>query len=360
MDLAIINNEFEIDSIVDVYKSFIWTDRYDRYGDFEIYVSMTNEMLEIFQNGYYVKMDVSDHLMIVEDISIASDIESGSFLIITGRSLESILERRIIWNQTTLSKNTTIENVVLRLLTNAIINPSITERKISNFIYKASTDNYVKSLKIDGDIQFTGDNLYDVITKICDTYEIGFKITLNDNNQFVFELYAGKNRSYTQDTLPFVEFSPGFDNLINSDFKIITTGYKNVTLVAGEGEGIDRKTISINSNVYSGLNRRELYTDARDLSTNVDGGTLTDDQYNEILTNRGISKLAETQIESSFDAKVDHTQPYIYGRDYYMGDIVQFQNEFGIAYQVRVTESIYTESSNGIEQYPTFKILEED
>ena len=86
MDLVIVNHEFQKISVVDIYKSFIWTDRYDEYGDFEIYVTMSEETLNIFQNGYYIVTDISDRVMIIEDISLTTDVENGSFLIITGSS----------------------------------------------------------------------------------------------------------------------------------------------------------------------------------------------------------------------------------------------------------------------------------
>lgn len=361
MDLTILNTSFSKEYIVDHYKSLIWTDRYNKSGDFELYVPATNKNFEIFQNGYYIICDISDRAMIIEDMAVTTDVESGAFLTITGRSLESILDRRIVWTQTNIARNSYVSAAIWRLLNDAIVSPSIAKRKISAFSGTQYVDQNVSTIKLDGDIQFTGDNLYDAIIKICNVYGIGFKITLDLNtNKFLFKLYAGADRSYAQESLPYVEFSPSFDNLISSDYKLVTSGYKNVTLVAGEGEGVDRTTVPIYSDNFSDLQRRELYTDARDLSTNVDGGTLTPAQYNEVLTNRGLEKLTETQVETAFDAKVDHTQPYIYGEDYFMGDIVQFQNQFGISYRVRVVESIYSESDNGVEQYPTFEILEED
>ncbi len=360
MDLTILNRECIKENIVDVYKSIIWTDRYNAAGDFEIYVLMSDEMLNIFQNGYYIQADFSDSTMIVENISITTENDGGAFLMITGRSLESILERRIIWQQTIFYENSTIVSVIQKLLNDAIINPDISHRKINNFIFKQPTDSKITSLRLTGDLQFTGDVLYEAIQKICNLYNLGFKLTFNDDYQFVFELYSPNDRSYNQDENPYIEFSPNFDNLISSDYKIVTTGYRNVTLVAGEGEGIDRKTVSVNSDLYSGLDRRELYTDARDLSTNIEDGTISDDEYNEMLKNRGLTKLMETQIESNFDASVDYTQPYVYNKDYFIGDIVEFQNQFGISYRVRISELIYSESTEGIEHYPTFTILEED
>ena len=361
MDLTIVNTSFSKEYIVDHYKSLIWNDRYNKCGDFELYVPATQKNFEIFQNGYYIICDISDRAMVIEDMTVTTDVESGAFLTITGRSLESILDRRIVWTQTNITKNTYITAAVWTLLNDAIVSPSISNRRISAFSSTQYADQNVSTIKLNGDIQFTGDNLYDAIVKICNIYGIGFKINLDlETKRFLFKLYAGADRSYTQESLPYVEFSPNFDNLISTDYKLVTSGYKNVTLVAGEGEGVDRTTVSIHSDDYSDLQRRELYTDARDLSTNVEDGTLTPAQYNEVLTNRGLEKLTETQVETNFDAKVDYTQPYIYGEDYFMGDIVQFQNQFGISYRVRVIESIYSESENGVEQYPTFEILEED
>ena len=369
MELTIVDkNTYFKNYIVDTYKSLIWTDRYNKSGDFELVVTASEENFDIFQNGNYIMSDISDHTMIIEDLQVTTDVEAGAFIIITGRSVESILDRRIVWEQTTITKNTGFVNAISKLLSDSITNPSINTRKISNFSNTISVNDpalYNDQLKIDKDMQFTGDNLYDVIEKICNIYNIGFEIRFYTNPNetpynFELQLYRGSDRSYDQNTLPYIEFSPDFDNLINSDYKLVTSIYKNVTLVAGEGEGIDRTTVSINSDVYSGLYRRELYTDARDLSSNVDGGTLTPEEYQDVLINRGLSKLTETRVESNFDAKVDHTQPYIYGQDYNMGDIVQFQNQFGISYRVRVVESIYSESENGIEQYPTFEVIEED
>lgn len=360
MDLRVLDENFCVQYILDEYQSLIWTDRYNKNGDFEIYMPLTADVLEVFQNGNYLSMDESDHLMIIEDLKLTTDIESGYFITVTGRSLESILDRRIIWKQTILSKNTLIDSAIKSLLTDAIINPEISNRKISNFIYKDSTDETIQSMKLTGDIQFTGDGLYEAVNKICEAYDLGFKITLDSLNRFVFELYYRKDRSYDQSALPYVEFSPQFDNLISSDYGLVTSGYRNVTLVAGEGEGADRKTVSVYSDDFSGLDRRELYTDARDISTNTEDGEIPLEKYQEMLTNRGILKLTETQSVSDFDAKVDYKQQYKYGEDYFIGDIVQFQNALGISYRVQVTESIYSDSTNGTEQYPTFKVLEEE
>ena len=126
--------------------------------------------------------------------------------IVTGRSLESILERRIIWGQRVFNGN--LQNGIQTMLNECIISPSIANRKISNFVFVPSTDPKITRLKIDN--QYTGDCLYDVIKGLCEENNIGFKIVLTDENKFAFSLYAGVDRSYEQTENPYVVFSPNF------------------------------------------------------------------------------------------------------------------------------------------------------
>lgn len=93
MELLILNTKLESDSIIDTYKSLIWTDRYSSYGDFEVYTSATINVLRQVKKGYYLWNRDSEHTMIIEDIEIQSNAEFGNDIAITGRSLESILTR---------------------------------------------------------------------------------------------------------------------------------------------------------------------------------------------------------------------------------------------------------------------------
>lgn len=355
MDLVLLDKQFRNVLPLDDYKSLIWTDRYNQYGDFEIYLSSNKKNIENLQNEYYLWSSESEHLMILEDRKIESDVEMGKYLTITGRSLESILDRRIIWEQTIL--NGYLEGQIKKLLEKNIINPSDPNRKIPNFIFQESGDSYIQGLQIEG--QYTGDSLYDAVKTICESANIGFKIILNESNQFVFSLYKGINRSYSQDSNPHVVFSPNFENIINSNYYESNKSLKNVTLVAGEGEGSARRTIIVGDQSSSGLSRRELYTDARDISSQVDGGTLTTDQYNNLLKQRGEEKLSENKVVKSFDGQVETTQLYKYGEDFYMGDIVVLENEYGSTSNVRVIEFINSDNESGFLSYPTFEVLEE-
>lgn len=359
MDITIKNTELSNVKVLDVYKSFIWTDRYDTCGDFEIYISVNNTALQYLVKEYYLAIDSSDHYMIIEDFESTTDIEEGNYLIITGRSLESILERRIIWNHTVLEGN--LQDGIKKLLNENLISPSDPNRKIENFIFKDSTDSRITSLTVDN--QFHGETLLEAIESICKSFDLGFKITVNDNDQFVFELYKGIDRSYEQTEVPYIEFSPSFDNILNTNFVQSTKTLKNVALVAGEGEGSNRKTIAVQRDkaVHSGLNRREMFVDARDISTYTLEGELSAEEYNKQLTQRGNETLADNTETESFDGEVLTTSGvYMFGRDYFMGDIVQLVDQNGRESTSRVTEYIISESASESTAYPTFTSIDKD
>lgn len=355
MNLEVLDTNFNRIAIADSYESMIWTDRYNQCGDFEIYLGMDRSLLDVYKPDYYLVSDDSEYVMIIENTKITTSTEEGNHFIVTGRSLESILTKRIVWTQTNIYGN--LQNGVKKLLNENVISPSIVERRIPNFVFEESTDPIVTAASFE-ELQYTGDTLYDVICKMCDAFELGFKITLNDNNEFVFKLYAGKDRSYKQDSLPYVVFSPTFENIINSDYYEAKENYCNITLVAGEDEGASRKTAIVGDTTATGLNRRELFTDARDLSSDVDGGTLTPTQYQNVLKARGEEKLKEVEIVKEFEGQVEPTQMYRYGEHFYMGDITELENEYGLETRVRVMEYIHSDSDQGIEEYPTFKVLE--
>lgn len=353
MDLLVLNTDLEAVGLVDTFESLIWTERYSQCGDFEIYTAMSLDEFLLLQEDCYLSSRESDVTMIIESIEIASDIEDGNRFIVTGRSLESILARRIIWNQTILTGN--FQNGIKKLLYDNVISPIDADRKIENFIFEESIDPLITELTIDA--QFTCDNLYEAISSLCGMNNVGFKVSLNDTNQFVFKLYAGKDRSYDQTEFPYVIFSPNFDNIITSNLIESKKTYKNVTLVAGEGEGQARKTVTVGSG--TGLERREMYTDARDISTTAeDDRKLTSSEYNALLIQRGDRDLAENYITKTFEGQVDTTRSFVYGEDFGMGDILQIENEYGIESKSRVTEIVRSQDENGIEVCPTFTIVE--
>ena len=201
--------------------------------------------------------------------------------------------------------------------------------------------------------QYTGDNLLEQICEICQTYGIGFKVILNDQNQFVFSLFEGTDRSYDQSVNPYVVFSDEYDNLLSSQYEEDYQEIVTDVLVAGEGEGLDRKTLWVSEENNSGLNRYEMYKDQRNLQTN--DGEITDAEYEAQMQESG--KESITSITTAFTGTV-YFGNVEWKQDVNIGDICVIENKrWGIYINSRLIEVIESMSEAG--EYsivPTFGI----
>lgn len=342
----ILDNNFIPLAAFENYISFLWTDRYAEEGDFEIETVPEASLLAVCKQDYYIMNTDSEHEMIIEGLKIVTDVEDGPRLYVTGSSLESILKRRIVWSKTVLNGN--LQNGIKTLLDENIISPTDTSRKIPNFIFQASTDTDITKLEIARECD--KENLYDLIVDIFKTKKIGFKIVRNTSNQFVFSLYAGKDHSYTQETLPFVAFSPKFDNLENSEFNNSTADSVNTVYVTG-GEN-DSESLVLGNN--SGLTRRESHVSAGTMDESYSGS------YTDFLTEKGNEELKDKKITKTFEGNVDATGLFKLGVDFSLGDIVQIENEFEIRDRARIVEIIHSDDKSGRIVYPTFEAYEEE
>lgn len=355
MDIYVLNQNFEKLGVIDDSESVIWTTRYFEPGEFEIKIPAgSNSIALLAKDNYLVRYD-DDTVMIIERINIMTDVENGNFILASGRCLKSILDRRVIWKLQTYSG--TAEEIMRSVLMNNIINPSLPARKISNFTLDTVQNFGGETIET----QYTGNYISDVITDLCKTAGLGFKILLN-NGIFKFVLFSGTDRSHKQTANLPVVFSPEYDNIITTDYTEEKTYYKNVALIAGEGEGIERKYNAIGT--AAGLQRRELWVDANDVrSTTEDNGvqtTLTTEQYNALLKQRGEEKLSEVKTTQTFEGEVDTNVLYKYKEDFFLGDIVTAHNEYGIKSAPRITEIVESEDEHGYSVLPTFDGWEEE
>ena len=352
MDIYVYNKNLERIGLIDIYKSLIWTKRYYQAGDFELYVPASTELLETLQRDNILVREDDDTVMVIEKIEITTDVETGNFITVSGRSIESYLERRIIRHQTNI--NDTVENAIRMLVVENAINPRDSHRVIPNLVLGG-----LQGLTDTIQIQITYDNLYDVIVSLCQSYNYGWKITF-ENGKLVFNLYKGTDHSYSQNSNPYVVFSPEFDNLINSHYITNKATYKNYAYVLGEGEGSSRSFRAVSNKagyIPKNLDLYELYVDAKDLTTNE--GEISNQEYEEMLYTRGIEKLNECKVTTAFEGEVNSNLSYQYKKDYNLGDIVQVTNEYGITTKARITEIIESESDTGTELVPTFEYEEE-
>lgn len=347
MELYVLKRDFQAIHLLDTFESLLWTERYYEYGDFEITAPASIQLLKIFEKENYLWTKDSNAVMIIEDLEISSDPEEGTMFIVTGRSLESILDRRIVWNKTKLTGN--LQNAVKKILDENVISPSDSDRKISNFIFEFSDDPLVTAKTVN--LECDGETVYEIIQLLCQTNELGFRVYLNDNNQFVFKLYAGADRSYDQDTNPYVLFSPKFENIINSNYLESNKTLKTVALVVNDGsEGRTELIVECDTGAGTELDRREIYVSA---SVSTD-----ESDYTEQMEEAGREELKANKATKTFEGEVESTQLFVYGEDFYMGDIVQIVNEYEVEAKTRVVEILRSQTLEGLQLYPTFETVE--
>lgn len=82
------------------------------------------------------------------------------------------------------------------------------------------------------------------------------------------------------------------------------------------------------------------------------------DEYNALLAQRGYEEMAKLQAVEGLSGEVDSTRQYVVDKDFFLGDIVQVKNEYGLQAQPRIIEIMECEDSDGISVIPTFTTWE--
>lgn len=398
MELYVLNKSFNSVAVIDEYESINWTDRYNEAGDFELTLLMSKSLLDIFVIDYYLYYSGSDHLMIIEGLEVKVDDEKGDRLIVTGRSLESILDRRIVWEKTRFTLANNFQNAIMRLVTEAFSpinttwgNATAENRRLSNFrlVYTYDNDSggpLERDMKMDA-IEYWGENLYDIITDLCKSRDpdVGYKILWDPDgspeNAFRFSLYIGKDRSSDNtEGNPPVWFSPDIENIFNTDYYESIKGYKTTTLIVGqypkpkqnneEDTVIEDKTTYVfrgsSLTTYTGLNRREVFCDARNVpyKEDRDGKEYV---YNwktvvrPALQEEGrktLSSLSNKKAKT-FEGEVDYSTTYAYGVDYKLGDVVDVMDVYGHETKARIVEVTFSNDEEGFSINPTFEMFGE-
>lgn len=345
MEIFVLNKNFEIIDIIDYYKSLEWVKRYCDTGDFVLNINANAHTVQILREKNYIVREDDEKIYQIEKINLKSNEEDGDILTVSGRSIEKILAQRIIWKQTSAGGGETAEDFIRRIITENAINPSDKKRKIPRLKLGEKMGFSEKIEK-----QLTGDNLLTAVKEICNTYSYGFKIVMNEAGELVFELYKGKDRSYRQNENPFVIFSPDFDNVVNTEYEYDETNISNTALIGGEGEGNERKFQTLGNT--EGMERYELFVDAKDVSSN--NGEISTTEYNNMLLERGREKIAENTFVETYDGELENTNTYIYKEDYELGDVVQIVDKFGIESTPKILEIIESDNENGYKIVATY------
>lgn len=341
-----------ISDIVDTFESVIWNTQFFGKGDFELIVPGTQKNVNMLKSGVMLvrDMDVTQtgfkHVMVIQNYEIEFDVDKGWLMTLTGSGLKSILGQRIVWTQTNLTG--TVENGIRQVITDNVISPANTDRKIDNFILSAS-QGFTETF----DLQLLGENIAEWLESTCKTYGYGWDVYI-DSGKYVFTLSKGSDRTYDQSVNVPVVFSPEFDNLLSATYRHEKTEFRNAALVGGEGEGINQRTATVGTS--TGLDRYEDYVDGSSVSSN--GEIITLQTYLKMLEDFGKEQLSNTSFTEKFEGQIIQNNMYTLDEDYFLGDFVEIRTGF-IEAKSRIIELIYSEDENGIKLVPTFSDWEE-
>ena len=274
MDIYVYNPDLEQLGIIDQYKSLIWANRYKDLGDCELYVPATEENLNLLQVGNYLRRLDDDMICLIKRRELSTDVETGDYITVTAQDAKCLLDQRIV-NQLYITKRT-----AYYFLTHMITDFCIDAGAKRSF--KKSNGNALLALDStsgawDGcDITASWENVGEKTREICDQFGYGYKAFLDDANAIIkIKVYKGTDRSAN------VIFSDAFENLASTEHDDDATNMGNVFRVCGEGEGYSRTTILMgDSNI--GIDRYEVYVDARDISRSMSGSDLKTNYPGEV------------------------------------------------------------------------------
>lgn len=435
-DIYVLNKNLEPIGIIDTYKSCIWANRYNEVGDCELYVEATTKKMDLLVKGNYLIRYDDEMVCQIKKIELDTDSENGNYLIITAYDVKCFLDQRVIWGTSSVDGN--VEDYLRNIINRTLGNPTLSARQLKKangqrLFYLGDKANFTEVTTE----QNSYNNIGELVREKCKKYNWGYKVVLSEKTLY-FKLYKGTNKSN------YVIFSDDFENLEATKYIEDDTNLGNVALVAGEGEGSER---SRNVSGYAeGVDRYEIYVDAKDVSktikwselvtmyptteqggqgsiqtkTNSDGtfyyvyqmnyidiqvvdsnqltelkvaypggteitisgnlyyrvynvviadlpsNTLDDNDdvilrdlvYSVYLLNRGYEKLAEYGRVTSFEGTVEPDITFKYKEDYFLGDEVTVENEYGISVTARIVEVVEVNDDNGYSVEPKFEYLE--
>ena len=347
MELYVLNDKFEVLGIIDNYECLVWERNYYKPNTFSMQIIPTFEQFELLKKGnILLKNDNTKEAMYIDHRELEENEEGIEILVVSGCSLTQWLDRRITLYKEVEKANA--ETVMKNYVNRHCINPKDANRKIDNLVL--GTNNNLGK-EIDSLSHYKP--LLEELEYIAKVNELGYKIDLDlTNKKYLFEVYQGIDRTINQDINSRAIFSTEFENIKNQKYVDSDNNYRNMILIAGAGEDLNRKTLSLGTE-NKGLNRYELFVDARDISgTKQSGDTEVDiplAEYNKLLEARAKENLAECTKVQSFDCVISNTNNLIYRTDYDLGDKISIINKkWGLMLNERIVSITETYDVEGL------------
>jgi len=358
MEAYILDPLLRRQEVIDSFESFIWTERFQAYGDFQLDLLPNTRYRSLIKTGTRLAMNESYRVMEVETLEDTVDTEGRQILTIKGRSIESILESRVAKEsdddlETSPKWVITDEpaKVARKIFHDICVEGVLDPGDVIPFIVEGTfmPEDTLAEPVDPITVELEPTTVYDAIKEICEVWNLGFRILRQtDDSKLYFDVYSGSDRTTGQTTLPPVIFAPGLDNLQNIKELTTVEKAKNVAYVFSPAGFQKVYALDVEEDI-SGFDRRVLVVNASDITT---------DNPNPVsaMIQRGKEELAKNKAMQSLDGEISQFSQYRYGVDYNLGDIVEMRNSNGVTNNMRVTEQIFVQDREGQRSYPTLTV----
>ena len=338
--IRILSLNMDILGEIDNYESMFFNRSWHGIGAIELRINRYKKYADtLLKNNLILIGNDLNKVFIIKHREIELD-ENGKITenwLVKGYALKSIVAQRITMPPVHTAydnKSGSAETVMKHYVNTNLVNPVDGRRKIPQLVIapdmqRGSNISYSSRFK----------NLAEEMSIISLDSGLGWDVTLDiDNKLWVFDVLQGRNLIASQSTLPPVIFSPQFESLKSLQYVQSELNYKNVAIVAGQGEGIERRVIEVGN--YSAINRHEVFIDARDVAEVDDNEQpIPVNQIVQALTDRGQQQLNELLQEEYLEGQILTNSPFKYERDYDCGDMTTVQNiDWGITMDARITD----------------------
>ena len=403
MDLLTISgNDYSAHRLVEGYRSLIWTERFQKWGDFELHTEDIRATMDLLPERSLCSLLDSNEVMMVDSHEISKPTGGVPELVVRGRSIDAFLENRVWTNNpqgktTITSEHYNAMEMAAVWLWNSIVNDTEqdvfrpgTERPIANVLPNTIVTVTVPYGTLAGNEEYNlrrkveNGNVYDLLTTFLTSARLGIriirpndtsgrKVSVSSEGVFStvytsnienlrFDLHKGRDLTET------VVFSSRVGHLIDPTYLLSSESLKNYVIVKGSpGNSFREYGYSGISGRVEGWNRREIYVDAGEAEELTQGEDETDEDF-EIRKNAQQSQLYDTYADladealrnegrhiSTIDAQISPFINYKYNKDYRLGDRVKVQGDYGIHADRYVTEFIRAQDENGEVEYPTLE-----
>lgn len=225
--------------LLEVQNSVIWESKAFGAGSFSVTSLLTADTRPLLaaENILWI---AGDDAGVIEYIN--KEAEESTNITVKGCNLTGLLVRRILWGRYDLTG--TPPQIMHYLVNECAVNPTrgdTVARKIPGLVL---LDPPAGGTSIR--IQRTGGELLETLEELGATYGVAFGIRFNPAvPQMEFWTRWGVNRSIRQSVNDPVFYSTELDDVLSSEYTYNSGDYRNVALIAGEGEGDDRVMVTV-------------------------------------------------------------------------------------------------------------------